>query len=275
MKKRELHIWDDPESEVWPNFEAEGSCPAQCQAAHLFPEFPCASMSADNKELITLDFSIDHAEERSAPPYPDILYGARFGPAELILYRVGKTQSNSCPSLWTGSTKDIESVPGDETCRRPGSSDRYLKGLFAGTAQPEPRVFLLSEPEAAHDPATVGRKETSELSDADLVSCFHSSPKPLEALVPPTWDSLALQNPAKYTKSRPHVCHTCQRAFARSEHLQRHERSHAKIRSYPCTECDQRVATAELLAEHQELWHAKKPYTNVFFDQKKKLTLHN
>ena len=62
--------------------------------------------------------------------------------------------------------------------------------------------------------------------------------------------------PSKPEKPRPHVCHRCQRAFARLEHLKRHERSHTKEKPFDCGECERAFARRDLLLRHQQKLHA-------------------
>ncbi|SPO03077.1 related to DNA-binding protein [Cephalotrichum gorgonifer] len=61
--------------------------------------------------------------------------------------------------------------------------------------------------------------------------------------------------PPKTDKPRPHVCATCQRSFARLEHLKRHERSHTKEKPFACPECSRRFARRDLLLRHQQKLH--------------------
>ncbi|KAK2470373.1 hypothetical protein H9L39_17990 [Fusarium oxysporum f. sp. albedinis] len=61
--------------------------------------------------------------------------------------------------------------------------------------------------------------------------------------------------PPKTDKTRPHVCGTCQRSFARSEHLQRHERCHTKEKPFECPECARCFARRDLLLRHQQKLH--------------------
>ncbi|KAH8599870.1 hypothetical protein B0O99DRAFT_466636, partial [Bisporella sp. PMI_857] len=56
-------------------------------------------------------------------------------------------------------------------------------------------------------------------------------------------------------KPRPHVCGTCQRSFARLEHLKRHERSHTKEKPFECPECARCFARRDLLLRHQQKLH--------------------
>ncbi|CCU75171.1 hypothetical protein BGHDH14_bgh00206 [Blumeria hordei DH14] len=75
--------------------------------------------------------------------------------------------------------------------------------------------------------------------------------------------SSKLQNPLvnhnfplpKTDKPRPHVCGTCQRCFARLEHLKRHERSHTKEKPFECPECARCFARRDLLLRHQQKLH--------------------
>ncbi|KAL6399187.1 zinc finger protein adr1 [Ilyonectria robusta] len=61
--------------------------------------------------------------------------------------------------------------------------------------------------------------------------------------------------PPKTDKPRPHVCGTCQRSFARLEHLKRHERSHTKEKPFECPECSRCFARRDLLLRHQQKLH--------------------
>src|SRR6201999_3249940 len=62
--------------------------------------------------------------------------------------------------------------------------------------------------------------------------------------------------PPKTDKPRPHVCGTCQRSFARLEHLKRHERSHTKEKPFECPECTRCFARRDLLLRHQQKLHS-------------------
>ncbi|KAF2723659.1 hypothetical protein K431DRAFT_219571, partial [Polychaeton citri CBS 116435] len=61
--------------------------------------------------------------------------------------------------------------------------------------------------------------------------------------------------PPKTDKPRPHMCQTCGRAFARLEHLKRHERSHTKEKPFECPECARCFARRDLLLRHQQKLH--------------------
>ncbi|KAK4097488.1 hypothetical protein N658DRAFT_433921 [Parathielavia hyrcaniae] len=61
--------------------------------------------------------------------------------------------------------------------------------------------------------------------------------------------------PPKTDKPRPHICGTCQRSFARLEHLKRHERSHTKEKPFECPECSRCFARRDLLLRHQQKLH--------------------
>jgi hypothetical protein len=59
-------------------------------------------------------------------------------------------------------------------------------------------------------------------------------------------------------KPHHHVCDTCNRSFARPDHLERHERSH-KAKPFGCTECTRFFARRDLLLRHQQQRHTINP----------------
>ncbi|KAH8899138.1 hypothetical protein GQ53DRAFT_817332 [Thozetella sp. PMI_491] len=91
-------------------------------------------------------------------------------------------------------------------------------------------------PSAAADPAPVGDEAASTITV--------NTKAPANNFPPPKTD-----------KPRPHVCATCQRSFARLEHLKRHERSHTKEKPFECPECTRCFARRDLLLRHQQKLH--------------------
>ncbi|CUM63556.1 uncharacterized protein PRCAT00001134001 [Priceomyces carsonii] len=57
-------------------------------------------------------------------------------------------------------------------------------------------------------------------------------------------------------KPRLFVCQTCTRAFARLEHLRRHERSHTKEKPFSCGVCQRKFSRRDLLLRHAQKLHA-------------------
>lgn len=57
-------------------------------------------------------------------------------------------------------------------------------------------------------------------------------------------------------KPRLFVCTTCTRAFARHEHLKRHERSHTKEKPFNCGVCQRKFSRRDLLLRHAQKLHA-------------------
>lgn len=58
-------------------------------------------------------------------------------------------------------------------------------------------------------------------------------------------------------KPRLFVCDTCSRAFARLEHLKRHERSHTKEKPFVCGLCQRKFSRRDLLLRHAQKLHAE------------------
>ncbi|KAL7789162.1 fungal-specific transcription factor domain-containing protein [Trichoderma ceciliae] len=92
--------------------------------------------------------------------------------------------------------------------------------------------------------ASVGSNSASNADDSASTITVNTTPK-----APPNFP------PPKTDKPRPHVCATCQRSFARLEHLKRHERSHTKEKPFECPECSRCFARRDLLLRHQQKLH--------------------
>lgn len=63
----------------------------------------------------------------------------------------------------------------------------------------------------------------------------------------------------KTDKPRPHICTICTRAFARLEHLKRHERSHTHEKPFQCAACGRCFARRDLVLRHQQKLHSTLP----------------
>ncbi|KAI1150171.1 DNA binding regulatory protein AmdX [Nemania diffusa] len=102
-----------------------------------------------------------------------------------------------------------------------------------------------SSPPVASAPATNASNDDS--ASTITVNTTTKAPTPTAAPAP--------FPPPKTDKPRPHVCATCQRSFARLEHLKRHERSHTKEKPFECPECTRCFARRDLLLRHQQKLH--------------------
>ncbi|KAM3541991.1 hypothetical protein ARSEF1564_005091 [Beauveria bassiana] len=102
-----------------------------------------------------------------------------------------------------------------------------------------------TSPAAAAAAAAPATAAPAKPAADDSASTLTVNSKP----APPTFPA------PKIDKPRPHVCATCQRSFARLEHLKRHERSHTKEKPFECPECQRCFARRDLLLRHQQKLH--------------------
>ncbi|SCW04084.1 LAFE_0H05556g1_1 [Lachancea fermentati] len=68
-------------------------------------------------------------------------------------------------------------------------------------------------------------------------------------------ENLRLNGRTPSGKPRLFVCDVCTRAFARQEHLTRHERSHTKEKPYHCGVCERKFSRRDLLLRHAHKVH--------------------
>lgn len=86
------------------------------------------------------------------------------------------------------------------------------------------------------------------------------SPASLAAFSPSTTQPIPKKSQQiKTDKPRPHICSICTRAFARLEHLKRHERSHTNEKPFQCAACGRCFARRDLVLRHQQKLHASLP----------------
>ncbi|KAH7308036.1 fungal-specific transcription factor domain-containing protein [Stachybotrys elegans] len=119
-----------------------------------------------------------------------------------------------------------------------------------------PLVFLST---AAHSPAfpCASTRKKKKILTLSHLPYYRLAP----LLTEPAASSITVNTktpnfpPPKTDKPRPHVCATCQRSFARLEHLKRHERSHTKEKPFECPECSRCFARRDLLLRHQQKLH--------------------
>ncbi|EPE06071.1 c2h2 finger domain protein [Ophiostoma piceae UAMH 11346] len=72
----------------------------------------------------------------------------------------------------------------------------------------------------------------------------------------PAAPAAAARKPAN-PPERKYKCQFCNRAFSRSEHRSRHERSHTKERPFKCMKCRSTFVRRDLLLRHDRTVHAK------------------
>ncbi|ODA80481.1 hypothetical protein RJ55_03439 [Drechmeria coniospora] len=76
-------------------------------------------------------------------------------------------------------------------------------------------------------------------------------------LPPPPPVSASSSRKASLAPERKYKCQFCNRAFSRSEHRSRHERSHTKERPFKCMKCRSTFVRRDLLLRHDRTVHAK------------------
>lgn len=72
----------------------------------------------------------------------------------------------------------------------------------------------------------------------------------------PVKQEFTLKGSTPSGKPRLFVCGICTRAFARQEHLSRHERSHTKEKPFTCNICSRKFSRRDLLLRHSTKLHA-------------------
>ena len=77
------------------------------------------------------------------------------------------------------------------------------------------------------------------------------------AVLPPPAASTPSSRKASVAPERKYKCQFCHRAFSRSEHRSRHERSHTKERPFKCLKCRSTFVRRDLLLRHDRTVHAK------------------
>nr|BCT87207.1 putative transcription factor [Ogataea minuta] len=104
----------------------------------------------------------------------------------------------------------------------------------------------MNDSKAFQLPPTFGSVKPSKMMQQDSNSSSDQS-VPTELTVNGTTPS---------GKPRLYVCNICTRAFARQEHLKRHERSHTKEKPYSCSICSRKFSRRDLLLRHSTKLHA-------------------
>ncbi|KAK2627354.1 hypothetical protein QTJ16_003320 [Diplocarpon rosae] len=73
----------------------------------------------------------------------------------------------------------------------------------------------------------------------------------------PTAPSASTMRKSSLAPEKKYKCQFCNRAFSRSEHRSRHERSHTKERPFKCMKCRSTFVRRDLLLRHDRTVHAK------------------
>ncbi|KAL5598676.1 hypothetical protein BROUX41_003411 [Berkeleyomyces rouxiae] len=119
--------------------------------------------------------------------------------------------------------------------------------LVSGKAPELGNATTRKNPAASASKSAAGASTTAVSAPVSVASTNVAAPN--AAVTKPQFP------PPKTDKPRPHVCQTCQRSFARLEHLKRHERSHTKEKPFECPQCRRCFARRDLLLRHQQKLH--------------------
>lgn len=84
-------------------------------------------------------------------------------------------------------------------------------------------------------------------------------------------ENLRLNGKTPSGKPRLFVCQVCTRAFARQEHLTRHERSHTKEKPYSCGICNRNFSRRDLLLRHAHKVHGGNSGDSIIRHNKSKV----
>lgn len=99
-----------------------------------------------------------------------------------------------------------------------------------------------------------GEEPVTTITAEDGVSRYLSTSKMSSR--GPVSQEFTLKGSTPSGKPRLFVCATCTRAFARQEHLKRHERSHTKEKPFTCNICSRKFSRRDLLLRHSTKLHA-------------------
>ncbi|KAK5119116.1 hypothetical protein LTR62_000327 [Meristemomyces frigidus] len=97
-------------------------------------------------------------------------------------------------------------------------------------------------------------------------------PATLTALSPTSTRKQSATGDVAAPKEKRYKCQFCSRAFSRSEHRSRHERSHTKERPFRCTKCKSTFVRRDLLLRHDRTVHAKDGGVPLQSDTKRRNT---
>ncbi|KZL67378.1 C2H2 finger domain protein, partial [Colletotrichum tofieldiae] len=109
---------------------------------------------------------------------------------------------------------------------------------------------------AAAGPATRQYLSKEEENPATTTRTF-KMPGASVAVLPTSASSTPASRKASLAPERKYKCQFCNRAFSRSEHRSRHERSHTKERPFKCMKCRSTFVRRDLLLRHDRTVHAK------------------
>jgi len=102
--------------------------------------------------------------------------------------------------------------------------------------------------------------QRSSTSSNKSPSSSASTPQSAVGLIPGATQPIPKKSQQiKTDKPRPHICSICTRAFARLEHLKRHERSHTNEKPFQCAVCGRCFARRDLVLRHQQKLHGSLP----------------